>query len=69
MCNCSDQWSGDQWSSHHSSLNFETLLSDPMTRMVMESDGVSIAELVKVLERARDAVDRRAAEVILPFAA
>jgi hypothetical protein len=42
MCDCSDP----------RALSFETLLTDPMTRMVMESDGVSISELVAVLETA-----------------
>ncbi len=54
MCTCSDHQGPG-----HRALSFETLLTDPMTRMVMESDGVSLAELVSVLERARDAVARR----------
>ncbi len=36
-------------------MNFETLLSDPLTRAVMDSDGVSERDLVAVLELARDA--------------
>ena len=40
-------------------LDFETLLCDPMTRLVMQSDGVSLRELVRVLETAGEAVARR----------
>lgn len=40
-------------------LTFETLVTDPLTRLVMESDGVSLAELVAVLEAAGEAVARR----------
>lgn len=36
-------------------MDFETLLSDPLTRAVMESDGVSERDLIAVLEMARDA--------------
>jgi hypothetical protein len=49
MCDCNDQ----------RPLDFETLLSDPMTRLVMQSDGVSMGELVRVLEKAGDAVASR----------
>jgi len=38
-----------------SPLTFETMLSDPLVRMLMEADGVSLAELVAVLQIARDA--------------
>lgn len=40
-------------------LSFETLLSDPLTRMLMAADGVTLAELVGVMETARDAVVAR----------
>ena len=40
-------------------LTFETMLSDPLTRLVMEADGVSVAELVEVLQIARSAVAAR----------
>ena len=37
-------------------LTFETLLTDKLTRLVMESDGVSTEELVAVLTAARNRV-------------
>ena len=40
-------------------LTFETLLTDPLIRLVMESDGVSVAEVAAVLESAGHAVARR----------
>jgi hypothetical protein len=40
-------------------LTFRTLLSDPLIRLVMDSDGVSVEELVEVLEMARAAVVAR----------
>lgn len=36
-------------------MDFETLMADPLTRAVMDSDGVSERDLVAVLEQARDA--------------
>jgi hypothetical protein len=36
-------------------LDLDALLADPLTRMVMDSDGVSEGELIAVLEMARDA--------------
>ena len=45
-------------------LTFETMLSDPLIRLVMASDGVSLAELVEVLEVAREAVAAREARLI-----
>ena len=45
-------------------LTFETMLSDPLIRLMMESDGVSLAELVEVLEVAREAVAAREAMLI-----
>lgn len=44
----------------HRTLTFETLLTDPLIRLVMESDGVSVAEMAAVLESAGHAVARRA---------
>jgi len=41
------------------SLTFETFLTDPLIRLVMESDGVSVAEMQAVLEAAGHAVARR----------
>ena len=41
-------------------LSFEALLSDPLTRLLMDADGVSLDELIDVLEAARDAVAARA---------
>lgn len=40
-------------------LTFETLLTDPMTRMLMHADGVTLEELVSVMAIARDAVVAR----------
>ena len=40
-------------------LSFETLLSDPLIRLVMESDGVTPRDLVDTLERVRAAVAGR----------
>jgi len=31
-------------------LTFETLIADPLTRAVMDSDGVSVGELISLLE-------------------
>ena len=64
MCTCCDHEVRSV-----SSLSFETLLTDPMTRMVMESDGVSIQDLIHVLERARDAIALRNSTALLPQAA
>ena len=47
-------------------LTFETLLHDPLVKLVMESDGVSMVELVSILEAvsaAREARDRSRREV------
>jgi hypothetical protein len=33
-------------------LTFETFLTDPLIRLVMESDGVSVAEMTAVLQAA-----------------
>lgn len=41
------------------SLNFEAMLTDPLIRLVMDSDGVSLRELVAVLEVAREAIRAR----------
>jgi hypothetical protein len=40
-------------------LTFETMLSDPLIRLVMDSDGVTVNELVAVMEVAREAVVAR----------
>lgn len=40
-------------------LTYENFLTDPLIRLVMESDGVSVAEMAAVLEAARDAVIQR----------
>ncbi len=45
-------------SSDPGALSFEALLTDPMTRLVMDSDGVSLSDLIAVLETARAAIDR-----------
>ena len=47
-----------------SALTFETMLSDPLIRLMMASDGVSVAELVEVLEVAREAVAAREAALV-----
>lgn len=52
----------------HRALTFETMLSDPLIRLMMESDGVSLAELVEVLEVARAAVAAREAMLINQWA-
>ncbi len=46
-------------------LTFETLMTDPLTRLVMKSDGVSFDQLATVLTDARSAIRARefAAEV------
>ncbi len=36
-------------------MDFDALLADPLTRAVMDSDGVSEGELIAVLVQARDA--------------
>ena len=43
----------------HGPLTFETFLTDPLIRLVMESDGVSVAERAAVLELAGHAVAQR----------
>jgi hypothetical protein len=40
-------------------LTFENMLSDPLVHMVMASDGVSMDELIAVLEIARTSVVAR----------
>ena len=44
----------------HPTLTFETFLTDPLIRLVMASDGVSVAEMAALLESAGQAVARRA---------
>jgi hypothetical protein len=40
-------------------LTFETLMTDPLTRLVMKSDGVSFDQLATVLTDARSAIRAR----------
>ena len=44
---------------HQATLTFENFLSDPLIRMVMKSDGITVAQMAAVLEAARQAVTRR----------
>ena len=46
-------------------LTFETLVGDPLTRLVMDADGVSLAEFVAVLEAAAEAVAARARPFVM----
>jgi hypothetical protein len=41
-------------------LYLDVFVCDPLTRMVMDADGVSLHELIRVLEAARDARSLRA---------
>jgi hypothetical protein len=41
-------------------LTYETMLTDPLIQLVMQSDGVSHAQLVAVLHEAAEAVQARA---------
>jgi hypothetical protein len=50
-------------------LTFETLLTDPLTRMLMDSDGVSFDQLAMVLTGVRTAITAREFEAELPAAA
>ncbi len=43
----------------HEALTFETLMTDPLTRLVMKSDGVSFDQLATVLTDARSAIRAR----------
>ena len=45
-------------------LTFETMLSDPLIRLIMDSDGVTIGDLVAVMEVARAAVVDREAQAV-----
>jgi hypothetical protein len=40
-------------------LTFESLLTDPLTRMMMDSDGVSFDQLATVLTDVRSAINAR----------
>jgi hypothetical protein len=44
---------------HAHPLTFESMLSDPLVRMVMDADRVTVADLVSVMHVARDAVAAR----------
>lgn len=46
-------------SERHPGLTYENFLTDPLIRLVMESDGISLAEMAAVLEAAGHAVERR----------
>jgi hypothetical protein len=37
-------------------LTFESMLSDPLIRMVMASDGIALETFVEIMETAREAV-------------
>jgi hypothetical protein len=54
-------------------LTIETLMRDPLTRLVMDADGVSITEFAAVMYAARDALAARGAYatrvVAMPLAA
>jgi hypothetical protein len=45
-------------------LTFETMLTDPLIRLVMDSDGVSMNEMVEVLSIAREAIVRREMQAV-----
>ncbi len=47
-----------------SPLTFRSMLTDPLIRLVMERDGVSVEALVDVLETARAAVAAREAAAV-----
>ncbi len=40
-------------------LTFESLLSDPLTRLMMDADGVTVDDFVAVMQVARDAMAAR----------
>ncbi len=40
---------------HTCRMDFDALLADPLTRVIMDSDGVSERDLIALLEMARDA--------------
>ena len=40
---------------HSCHMDFDALLADPLTHAMMASDGVSVGELIAVLELARNA--------------
>ncbi len=41
------------------SLSYETMLTDPLIRLVMAADGVSVPDFAEVMATARDAVIAR----------
>lgn len=43
----------------YEALTFETLMTDPLTRLVMQSDGVTFDQLATVLTDARSAIRAR----------
>lgn len=40
-------------------LTFEALLTDPLTRLMMDADGVTVGDLVAAMQVARDAMAAR----------
>ncbi len=40
-------------------LTFESMLTDPLIRLVMASDGVTMSEMVEVMSVAREAMVKR----------
>lgn len=59
---CQDAACGLQNS--HRVLTFESMLTDPLTRLVMDSDGVTSADLLAVMEVVRKAVVAREREAM-----
>jgi hypothetical protein len=50
-------------------LTFEGLLSDPLTRMVMDADGVTVDEFTALMHAARDAMVARGRPIPMRAAA
>ncbi len=40
-------------------LTFESMLTDPLVRMMMQADGVTVQDMLSVMQVARDAVAAR----------
>jgi len=47
-------------------LSYDSLLTDPLIRLVMRADGVTPAELIAVMAFARDAVVAREGGLVTP---
>jgi len=43
----------------HRALSFESMLTDPLIRLVMDSDGVTVSDMIGVLTTAREALIQR----------